>query len=326
MFTVTALLFAALCAAPAHAAALIQPDAVAPVADRSQSATGIIIAAGVSGRVAIYSNDHSLVVELDKPAGRELRLALEPGGYEARLGPDGVRVARFLLRDGDRLLIDTPMFEAPPSSPPPSVEAPAPAPHPHRAGPVDPRHRIEMRLGGWGDGWYDEHGHSSYSGSTQGAFGLEYLNFVRNDLGIGFGLTSLVRGSGTIDGWGDTGTAHVTSGIPIMVRWYPARRLTRQRSVEPYLTTGIGPVFVVDAVHSEGEPYHRSHDEWGSAHVGTTVGGRLGAGVDFRLGHVFTMGVSGAWNWDAGLSNDVWSGSRPGGGEFSVVLGWQFGR
>jgi hypothetical protein len=68
------------------------------------------------------------------------------------------------------------------------------------------------------------------------------------------------------------------------------------------------------------------HDGAYSTHVGTTIGGRLGGGVDFRLGSVFTLGVAGAWNWDAGFSEDMWRGTRPGGGEFSVVLGWQFGR
>jgi hypothetical protein len=205
-------------------------------------------------------------------------------------------------------------------------EAGSPMPHTHGARRFDPRHRFEMRFGGWGDGWYDEYGHSSYGGSGYGAFGLEYLSFVTNDLGIGVGLTSLMRATGDFDGWGDAGTAQVTTSIPIVARWYPARRLTRQRSIEPYLTAGIGPVFGVDAIYSDNDPHHWSHDEWESTHVGTTIGGRVGAGVDFRIGHVFTLGLSGAWNWDAGFSHDAWQASRPGGGEFNVVLGWQFGR
>lgn len=63
-----------------------------------------------------------------------------------------------------------------------------------------------------------------------------------------------------------------------------------------------------------------------STRVATTVGGRLGGGVDFRLGSVFTLGVSGAWTWDAGVPDDLWRGAQPSGGEFTVVLGWNFGR
>ena len=103
--------------------------------------------------------------------------------------------------------------------------------------------------------------------------------------------------------------------------------MTRTRSVEPYVTAGIGPVFGVDSVYTDDHDAHDwDHDEFGSARVGTTIGGRLGGGVDFRLGLVFTLGVAGAWNWDAGFSDDVWRGPRPGGGEFTVVLGWNFGR
>jgi hypothetical protein len=295
---------------------------------RQQSGTGVIVAARVAGRLAIYTSDRELVVELDKPAGRELRLALEPGGYEARLGAEGTRRARFQLQEGQQLLLDLPVFDEPRPGPPPmTAPAPVPAPHRHRERALDPRHRIEMRIGGWGDGLFADNGHPYYGASAQAAFGLEYLNFVRNDIGVGIGFTSLAAANGDWDVWDDSGTARVTTSIPIVVRWYPIRRLTRSRSVEPYVTAGVGPVFGIDAIYSgDYDPYHWSHDEWGSTHIGTTIGGRAGGGVDFRLGHVFTLGLAGAWNWDAGFPNDLGHGGRPGGGEFSVVFGWQFGR
>jgi hypothetical protein len=322
--TATVLLLAVLAVMPPDASGrTLASESVGP-----QSATGVIIAAGVAGRLAIYTNDRQLVVDLEKPAGHELRLALEPGGYEARLGPQGTRRARFQLQEGQQLLLDLPVFEDLEPGPPPMV-APAPdrpAPR-HREQSLDPRHRVEMRFGGWGEGWYDADSHSRYAGSAQVAFGVEYLNFVRNDFGVGVGLTSLVLANGDWDGWDDTGTARVTTSIPVVVRWYPARRATRSRSVEPYLTAGIGPVFGVDAVYTDNHGAHdSSRDEWSSTRVGTTIGGRVGGGVDFRLGHLFTLGMVGAWNWDAGFSDDLWRGDWPSGGEFSVVFGWQFGR
>jgi hypothetical protein len=103
--------------------------------------------------------------------------------------------------------------------------------------------------------------------------------------------------------------------------------MTRLRSVEPYVTGGIGPVFGVDAISTQDRgPHGWDHDHVSSARVGTTLGGRVGGGIDFRLGSVFTMGVGGAWNWDTGFSDAMWRGARPGGGEFTVVLGWNFGR
>jgi len=231
--------------------------------------------------------------------------------------------------------VPTPKAESPQATAPPPVAgdalaqpvAPPPAPA------LDARHRIELRFGGWANGWYDYSDDWHTSGSAQGAFGLEYLSFVRHDLGIGIAVTSLGRAQGDWDGGHDTGSAQIVSSIPVVVRWYPIRRLTRTRSVEPYVTAGIGPVFGVDTAYVDGHGMHDGHwtndwhnDDLASTRVATTVGGRVGGGVDFRLGSVFTLGVSGAWNWDAGFPDDLWRGARPNGGEFTVVLGWNFGR
>lgn len=192
---------------------------------------------------------------------------------------------------------------------------------------LDARHRIEIRAGGWANGWYDEPVGWQASGSAQGAFGLEYLSFVRDDLGIGIALTSLGSAEGDWGATHDSGTARLISSIPVVARWYPARRLTQTRSVEPYLTAGIGPVFGVDTAYLDGGWKYDWHaNAPTSTHVATTVGGRVGGGVDFRLGSVFTLGLSGAWNWDAGFPDDLWRGARPNGGEFTVVMGWNFGR
>ncbi len=145
-------------------------------------------------------------------------------------------------------------------------------------------------------------------------------------------MNSLVRAQGDWDGRHDTGAAQTVTGLPFVVRWYPIRRLTRARSVEPYVTTGIGPVFGVDAAYVDDMTYGGSgrYDRYDGDHtssrVATAVGGRVGGGVDFRLGSVFTLGVSGAWNWDAGFPDDLWRGGAPAAASAPVVLGWNFGR
>ncbi len=217
------------------------------------------------------------------------------------------------------------------SSAGPEFDRPVPPP---RARALDPRHRIEVRFGGWTDGWYGyEDGWRGRvsdwhtSGSAQGAFGFEYLTFVRDDLGIGLAVTGLASARGDWGGWDRSGTTQVTTSIPVVVRWYPARRLTHIRTVEPYAAAGIGPVFGVDTSATDGLGAHDwRHGGITRTRVATAVGGRLGGGVDIRLGSLFTLGVAGAWNWDAGLPDDLWSGARPSGGEFTVVLGWVFGR
>jgi len=329
----TALLLTVLCAGAdqgvQQASNPLTPTTERPAAagglDSQQTTSGIIIAADIEGRVAIYDGERRLVVELEKPAGRQLQVALGPGAYEARLGGPGRKRMRFQLGDGQQLLVALANFRDPDAETPPPGPG-HPAPHPPRS--PDGRHRIEVRFGGWGDGWYHEHGdYWGYSGSAQAAFGLEYLNFIRNDIGIGLAITTLASTHGDWHGWEDQGAGRAWCSIPVVARWYPMRRLTRVRSVEPYLTGGIGPVFAVDAVDtSDGDWHDWDHDYASSGRVGTAFGGRIGGGVDFRLGHVFTIGVGGAWNWDTGFSDEMWRGTRPSGGEFTLALGWNFGR
>jgi hypothetical protein len=329
MTIATALLLAALCAGTDPA----RPPASEPFAgstEPQQGRAGVIIAADIEGRLSIYDGRQQLVVELNKPAGRQLQLALEPGVYEVRLTTnDGTRRSGILISEEQQLLVGLANFSDQATGRSPvagDVQAGHPPP-PRHLHALDPRHRIEARFGGWGSGRYDDGDDWHYAGSAQGALGVEYLSFVRNDLGIGVGLSSLVRVQGDWDGLVDAGTVRVTTSVPVIVRWYPARRVTRTRSVEPYVTAGIGAVFGVDSVYVDDHGPHDWHyDDIGSARVGTTIGGRLGGGVDFRLGSVFTLGAAGAWNWDAGFSDDLWTGPRPGGGEFTVVLGWNFGR
>jgi hypothetical protein len=318
MTIVPALLFTVLCAGAGPALAQgSEPSAVGPAAGRQQVRSGLIIAADIEGHLAIYDGKQQLVVGLDKPAGRQLQLALEPGVYEVRLTTgQGTRRAGILIAEGLQLPLGLSNFSGQVTNRPPATsELPVGYPPPlHHSYALDPRYRIELRFGGWGSGWYDYHDDWHYSGSAQGAFGFEYLGFIRNDLGVGIGISSLVSADGD---WGrvvDVRAARVTTSIPVVVRWYPVRRVTRSRSVEPYVTAGIGPVF------------GWYEDDFGSTRVGTTFGGRLVGGVDFRLGPVFTLGVAGGWNWDAGFSDDFWREARPGGGEFTVVLGWNLGR
>jgi hypothetical protein len=302
-------------------------------AGQPQSAPGLLIAADIDGHLAIYDSNHRLVMELDKAAGRQLQISLEPGAYEARLDRQGVSRAKFFISEGRVLVLASANFreDTPPPPqplpPPPNIQEghayPVPAPH---ALPLDARHRIEMRFGAWGDGWYSHDHHSDYWNTGQAAFGFEYLTFLSPDLGVGVAVTGLGRGEGDWYGWDTAGAAQAICSIPFTVRWYPLRRATRSRAVEPYVTGGIGPVFAVDTISTHDYDSYHWDDSVSTTHVQTAFGGRVGGGVDFRLGSIFTLGFAGAWNWDTGFSETVWKGERPGGGEFTMTFGWNFGR
>ena len=75
--------------------------------------------------------------------------------------------------------IPTPKAETQQAAPPPVAGAASPQPAaPSPAPALDARHRIEVRFGGWANGWYDYPDDWHTSGSAQWAFGLEYLSFV----------------------------------------------------------------------------------------------------------------------------------------------------
>jgi hypothetical protein len=93
------------------------------------------------------------------------------------------------------------------------------------------------------------------------------------------------------------------------------------------VTAGIGPVFGVDSNYADWHGWHDGHGGGvSSTRVATAFGGRIGGGLDFRLGSTFTLGMSGAWNWDTGFPADLWRGEPPSGGEFAFTMGWNFGR
>ncbi len=149
-----ALLLTVLCAGAGPALTQgTEPSAVGPAAERQQGRSGLIIAADIEGRLAIYDGRQQRVVELDKPAGRELQLALDPGVYEARLTTrEGTRRAGILISEGHQLRLGLSNFsDQATNRPPPTGALPAgyPAP-PHYWHALDPRHRIELRFGGWG--------------------------------------------------------------------------------------------------------------------------------------------------------------------------------
>ena len=198
MFIATAVIATTLCAGANQG--LQQPGGV-PLTSTSEAQTqtarlesqqgtsGILIAADVEGRLAIYDRQQ-LVVELDKPAGRQLQVALDPGVYEAAADDRGPSSGLASNRRRPPAAARPVELQQPGRQPAPGhrrLPAGYPAPPHHSHGARSARHRIEVRFGGWGGGWYDHHDDWHYSDSAQGAFGLEYLNFVRNDLGVGIG-------------------------------------------------------------------------------------------------------------------------------------------
>ncbi len=306
-----------------------------------QSASGVILAEDLAGHIVVFDTTQRVVLEMDKESGRAVRIGVATGTYEVRLQTrrSAVRIT-VQVRDGEYTVVDSDRFAQPsgdrPQPAPVAAPTPPPAPPPTTApkGPGgDAINRIEFRFGAYPTPSFSEEHTANDTHTRQADLGLgfEYLRFVGRDVAIGVSASSLVR-SDTV--WTDrdhnnvadddrerTRSANSTTFLFGVVRWNFARRLTESRTVEPYVTGSMGPVFRWNQKKVE---FH-DDDLVQSSEVLTGFAGRVGAGVDIHLGRVFTLGAVGAWNWSTCEDETVGFGADDRGGEVGVTMGFVWG-
>jgi hypothetical protein len=327
-----------LAASPPGAAAW--PTTAPPAIQAQQSASGLIIAEDVAGRVTVYDTSQRIVFEMDKDSGRPVRIGVAPGTYEVRL--DARRAAVRIttqVRDGEYTVVDSARFAQPSTgraqpagSTPPSGAAAADAASPK--GPLGAAvNRIEVRFGAYPTPSFshEEAANDVHGRQADLGIGFDYLRFIRRDIAIGVSASSLVRSEtvwmdrdhdGTADDDRDrTRASNSTTFVYGVVRWNFARRLTTWRTLEPYVTGSLGPVFRWN--QKKVEIYDDDVDQ--STEVITGFGGRVGAGIDVHLGRVFTLGVAGAWNWSTCQDETIGYGTEDRGGEVAVTMGFEWG-
>jgi hypothetical protein len=285
-----------------------------------QSPSGLVIGAEIEGHVTAVDRRGRLVLEIDKVAGRPVRVGVEPGLYEVRLETRGA-VARISVevQEGAFPLVDRERFAAR------AAESRPPArPRADERRLADARHRMEARLGlrHRPSISVSESSRDVHTSSVNVGGGVEYLYYVASDVGVGVSATSLARGVVTsVDHEDGVSSGHATIFVPLVARWNFVRRLTDWRTVDPYVTASVGPVFRVD--WSTTEDRHDSHT---TADTATSIGGRLGLGLDVHLGSVWTLGLVGAWNWSDRSDTVAGYGNRDRGGELAFTMGWEWGR
>src|SRR5262249_24652352 len=138
------------------------------------------------------TTDHELVVELYKPRGRRVELAVEPGTYEIRVERGKTSLsAKTDVADGARVVLEPRQF-----GPAAVAEAtrrrgdePAPPPRPPlaAAGPT----RLEIRVGMWqvANGVSASSGASIVSVAVDNLFGgIGYTRYLREDLAATFSI------------------------------------------------------------------------------------------------------------------------------------------
>src|SRR4029077_14738039 len=79
--------------------------------DVHQTTSSLVLGEELEGRFFIRTAAQELVVELYKPKGRKVELAIEPGEYEVRVERDkGSFVTKATVADGSRVAINGTQF------------------------------------------------------------------------------------------------------------------------------------------------------------------------------------------------------------------------
>jgi len=116
------------------------------------------------------------------------------------------------------------------------------------------------------------------------------------------------------------GSVSVVS-LPLGVRWNPLGGELHGQAVRPYLAVGLGPV-----IGSSSGAGTSIEGAFAGARTRASVGGTVGAGVDFLLGRHFGIGVEGGYQWMADFSDPIGARDNYGGFQLGLNVGWTFGK
>ena len=259
-----------------------------------------------------------LVVELHKPYGRKVELGLAPGRYEVRVEREAAAlIAKPEVGEGAHVVLEPGQFS--PTMPLPTRARGGSAPSPLA---VTGRNRIELQVGTWlVPGSAETASVAAGADSFDVALGLQYTRFLREDLAVTFGPRVLASNSSTVSANGTfSGSVGVVS-LPLGVRWNPMKGVLHTRAVKPYLAAGLGPVI------GESSGAGLTHEgAFAGSRTRGTVGGTLGAGVDFHLGRHASLGVGGGYQWMADFSEPIGARDNYSGFQIGLNVGWVFGK
>jgi hypothetical protein len=292
--------------------------------DVRQTTATLVLGEDLEGRFFIRTAAQELVVELYKPRGRKVELAIEPGMYDVRVERDKESLTtRAEITDGARVTLEPRQFG------PAAVaeatrrrgdteEANEASPGPKFA--VAGRHRIEMRSGMWRKG---DNGATITAGSgTLDQFGgFAYTRFVREDLAVTFSTEAFPVESGT--SVGDNGVGAGTVGgywLPLGIRWNPFKGDHRNQPFKPFIAVSAGPVIGL----SSGSFVGRTTSVGDTTRA--TVGGHFGGGFDVHVTRAFSIGLDVGYNLMVNFSEPVGLRDNFNGAQVALGVGWVFGK
>jgi hypothetical protein len=302
------------------------------------------------------------VVELYKPSGRPVELGLEPGTYDVRVErARGSLAGKTVVADGARVSLDLRQL-GPTALEPVQRRGEIAAPQFALAG----RNRLELRTGTWSvrsdDGWSSRIGipGPSFPIANLHQFfgGLQFTRYVREDLAITLAMDAyLMSESPNRAELLRVGNVEVDGlAVPVGVRWHPMKG-EHQQQVKLFIGGAVGPVIAamnevfLRSVYPARPVYpalavyparplpvppgaveppllRETHQ--------TTIGGRIGGGVDIHLARSFSVELGVDYNAMKTLSRSVETGAFGAdftfeqrktfaGPQITIAAGWLFG-
>jgi hypothetical protein len=275
------------------------------ITDVRQTNARLVLTEDLEGRFYVRVPNQGLVVELYKPRGRRVELALEAGMYEVRVEAGKTSlVATTTLTDGERMVLDAARFglasrEATQlrGTDTPGIESQGTFAENGGAFGVAHRNRVSLQTGFWGS-----HGTTMriYGAGMDVVGSVHYTRFLSERLNLTAGVAA----------FGAEAQVDLIGGIavPIELRWNPRHGDVTQQRMKPYLAVGMMPVSSADFMSERR----------------TTVGARVGAGIDVHTSRskALTFGLN--YNAVPTLSPERLHDNF-GGVEFTTGIGFFFG-
>jgi len=285
--------------------------------DVHQTNAILVLPEELDGRVFIRTASQELVVELYKPRGRRVELAVEPGKYDIRVERDRQSLTtRADVASDARVVLELSQFGL--------AAAPEPT---RRRGDEQPRlavagrNRLEMRFGSWPKG---DNGARITTGTNgfEAFAGFAYTRYVREDLAAVLAVDVFPVDSGSTIGANGIATGAV-GGVStnLGIRWNPFARAHEARAWKPFIGVGFGPVVGMATGSFVGSQGITSGN---STHV--TAGVFAGGGLDVQTGRSFSIGVSAGYVAMPNFAAPVGLRQNFNGPQVTIGLGWVYGK
>lgn len=283
--------------------------------DVRQTNATLVLSEDLDGRLFIRTAAHELVVELYKPRGRRVEIAVEPGKYDIRIERDKEALsARAEVASDARVVIEPRQFGIA------AVESTRARGDVVSRFAVAGRNRIEIQGGMWSR---SDVGARVSSGTIgRNVFGgVAYTRYVREDFSAIVSVDTFEIDSGSVVGPGGVGTGSVAgTAINAGIRWNPLGGLAAAHPLKPFVTVAAGPViglangnFVSSRGISTGDVTR------------ATFGGLIGGGFDIHAARSVSLGLNAGYAVMANFSEPVGLRDNFNGPRVAVSIGFLFG-